>query len=91
MPSVTRSPKGPPVTSSPGTSPSRSAVPRTTSGRRAGSHPVAATRRACPPGLLGREAAFLRILETAARHEMPDDGTLVVHDADGRTIVAAQE
>lgn len=53
--------------------------------------PVAATRRACPPGLLERESAFLRILETAARHEMPDDGTLVVHDADGRTIVAARE
>mgnify|MGYP002716619073 CR=1 FL=1 len=53
--------------------------------------PVVTTRRACPPGLLQREAAFLKILGTAARHEMPDDGMLVVHGADGRTIVAAQE
>lgn len=53
--------------------------------------PVASTRRACPPDLLRLEAAFLSILEAPARYELPDDGTLVIHGADGRTIVAARE
>jgi heat shock protein HslJ/uncharacterized lipoprotein YbaY len=50
-----------------------------------------ATLMACNPALDDQERQFLRLLEAVQRFDITDDGALVLHAADGGTIVARRE
>ena len=50
-----------------------------------------ATLMACSPALDNQEREFLRVLESANRFDITDDGTLMIHAASGETITARRE
>jgi heat shock protein HslJ len=49
------------------------------------------TLMACSPALDDQERQFLRLLGAVQRFDITDDGALVLHAADGETIVARRE
>jgi len=49
---------------------------------------TAVTNRACLPALMDQETAFLRLLESAARVQITDDGALRIEAVDGGVIRA---
>ncbi len=49
---------------------------------------AAGTRMACEPPFMAQVQRFLAILQGTTRFEIAADGALVLHAADGRTIVA---
>jgi heat shock protein HslJ len=49
---------------------------------------VAATRKACAPGLMTQEQTALSLLEAVERFEIAEDGALVLHGSGGRTLRA---
>jgi len=53
--------------------------------------PAVATRKACAPAVMKQEAAFLAMLGAVQRIEVTEDGTLVLHAADGQRVEARRE
>jgi heat shock protein HslJ/uncharacterized membrane protein/uncharacterized lipoprotein YbaY len=49
---------------------------------------TASTLRACAPSLMDQEKKFLELLQSVQRFEIDRTGALVLHTADGRTILA---
>ena len=54
-------------------------------------NPVLLLLMACSPALDNQEREFLRVLESANRFDITDDGTLMIHAASGETITARRE
>ncbi|MGH8168649.1 MAG: META domain-containing protein, partial [Woeseiaceae bacterium] len=46
------------------------------------------TLMACSPALDNQEREFLRVLESANRFDITDDGALMIHAVSGETITA---
>ena len=49
--------------------------------------PLAASRQACAPAVMDQEVRFLIALEKVRRLEARDDGTLLLLDAEGSTLI----
>ena len=53
--------------------------------------PAVTTRKACAPAVMKQEAAFLAVLGAVQRIEVTEDGTLVLHAANGQRVAARRE
>jgi heat shock protein HslJ len=66
-------------------------APYTITGERVTIGAAAVTRKACPPGVMKQEAAFLAVLAAVQRIEVTSDATLVLHAANGLRVTSKRE